>query len=99
LIENQLRFDPSRIAVENRAQILDDAFNLAKSSLLPYAFVFSLSNYLRMHETEFPPWESFLDSISHLSYMLQNTPADKKFKVKVTESNCVVCIKVICDIS
>ena len=82
LISNQLKNDSSKIALLNRAQILDDAFNLARSSMLPYDFVFTLTEYLRHNEYDFSPWAAFLDNISDLSNLLEATPSFEYFQVK-----------------
>merc|ERR1719192_759391 len=46
LIAKQLQRNHTAIHVINRAQILDDAFNLAKSGLLDYEVALSLTSYL-----------------------------------------------------
>ena len=64
----------------NRAQILDDSFNLAKASLLTYDTVFNLINYIQ-NESEYIPWDTFLSGISYILVMLRKTPAYEVFKV------------------
>jgi aminopeptidase N len=82
LIASQLNADSTKISKLNRAQILDDALNLARSSMLPYNFVFTLTQYLRHHENDFSPWESFFDGVAHIFDMLDETPAFTYFKVR-----------------
>jgi len=75
LLSNQLKSNPSSISLLNRAQILDDCLSLAHSGLLPYDFAFSMAEYMRAGETEFAPWQAYLNNLQYVSYMLQLTPA------------------------
>ena len=47
------------IHVVNRAQIMDDALNLAKSGLLEYDTALSVTGYLSK-EVEYIPWKASL---------------------------------------
>ena len=49
--------DHTTIHVINRAQIIDDAFNLARSGLLDYETAQSVMGYLSK-ENEYIPWAS-----------------------------------------
>ena len=51
--------DHLAIHVINRAQIMDDALNLAKSDLLDYETALSVTGYLSK-EVEYVPWASAL---------------------------------------
>ena len=62
LIAEQLQRNHTAIHVINRAQILDDAFNLAKSGLLDYEVALSLTSYLGQ-ETEYIPWKAALSEL------------------------------------
>ena len=57
LIAKQLRKDHQKINVINRAQIIDDAFNLAESDMLEYEKALSVTGYLN-NEIEYIPWKS-----------------------------------------
>ena len=57
LIAKQLRKDHQKINVINRAQIIDDAFNLAESDMLEYEKAISMTEYLN-NEIEYIPWKS-----------------------------------------
>ena len=46
--------NPTAISVINRAQIMDDSFNLANSGQLDYETGFNLTRYLQW-ETEYVP--------------------------------------------
>lgn len=79
LIARQLNDNHRMIHVINRAQILDDAINLAKSGLLGYDTVFNLISYLK-HETEYIPWAAALGGLSYVNKMLKRTSAYGDFK-------------------
>ena len=57
LLSQQLLKDHTAINVINRAQIMDDALNLAKSDLLDYETALSVTGYLSK-EVEYIPWAS-----------------------------------------
>ena len=65
LIAEQLNKDHTSIHVINRAQILDDAFNLAKAGQLDYDTVLGLTSYLAK-ETEYIPWAAALSGLSYI---------------------------------
>lgn len=50
-----LQSNHNRIHVLNRAQIVDDAFNLARAGILDYSQMFDIINYLKK-ETDYFPW-------------------------------------------
>lgn len=66
------------IHVLNRAQIVDDLFNLARSGHLTYDFIFSIVNYIRT-ETHYLPWLSFFNGLSHLNQRVINDPLKRQF--------------------
>lgn len=57
LLSEQLRSDPDRIHLTSRSQLIDDAFDLARTERLGYDVVFELIKYLE-HEVEYVPWAS-----------------------------------------
>ena len=59
MLAKQLLKDHTTIHVINRAQIIDDALNLAKSGLLDYDTALSVTGYLSK-EVEYIPWASAL---------------------------------------
>lgn len=61
--------DMYKIPVSSRAQLVDDAFALAKAGELEYGMVFYLANYL-VQETEFEPWYAAAKSLKHLLRIL-----------------------------
>ena len=60
--------DHTSIHVSNRAQILDDALNLARAKLLDYETALSLTGYLSKEE-EYVPWTAALSGKNN-SYAL-----------------------------
>jgi len=65
--------------VVNRAQIIDDAINLAKSGHLDYQTALSVTGYLSK-EVEYVPWVSALNGLSYINTMLKRTSAYGEFK-------------------
>ena len=57
LIAKQLQRDHQKINVINRAQLIDDAFNLVESDMLDYETALSMTGYLN-NEIEYIPWKS-----------------------------------------
>lgn len=64
-----LNADGAKIDVNNRAQLIDDAFNLALTGRLNYSIVFNLVKYLKK-ETEYAPWAAFQRGIATLKRYL-----------------------------
>lgn len=59
LLTEQLRTDLNRIHLTSRSQLIDDAFDFARTERLGYDVVFDLVQYLE-HELEYVPWASAL---------------------------------------
>ncbi|XP_022165263.1 aminopeptidase N-like [Myzus persicae] len=66
----QLNRTPTDIHVLNRAQLIDDAFNLARSGQLDYSVPLHLSKYLK-NENNTTPWYSAMNGFS---YLLERMP-------------------------
>ena len=79
LIRQQLMKDHTAIHVINRAQILNDALNLAKSDHLDYETALGLTEYLS-NEVEYIPWSAALTGLSYINKMMKRTPAYGDFK-------------------
>lgn len=62
---NQLYRDCSVIHVLNRAQIIDDLFNLAKVNEVNYTLVFSAIQYITK-EVDVVPWYSLKKGLEYL---------------------------------
>jgi len=63
----------------NRAQILDDALNLARAGLLDYTLALSTTAYLAS-EDDFIPWSSALQGFTYLDSMLKRSPGYGEFR-------------------
>lgn len=61
----QLNTTHREIHVLNRAQLIDDSFNLARAGLLDYAIALDLSTYLN-NEDDYIPWYAAMDCLSYV---------------------------------
>nr|XP_046250906.1 aminopeptidase Ey-like [Scatophagus argus] len=68
----QLNTDHQVIPLINRAQLVDDAFNLARAQLVSTTLALRTTSYLSM-ETEYMPWQSALDNLHYYYLMLDRT--------------------------
>lgn len=74
LLKNALaRPNFDNIPVLNRAQLIDDSFNLAKSGERTFDIAFGVLNYLRA-ERDFIPWRTASRSLAYLERMLRGQP-------------------------
>ncbi|KAL7638669.1 UNVERIFIED_CONTAM: hypothetical protein RMT77_011241 [Armadillidium vulgare] len=71
-IINQLKTDPNVIGILNRAQIIDDSFNLARSGKLDYKIPIQIGQYLSQ-ERELVPWLTALNNFEYLRIMFERT--------------------------
>uniref|UniRef100_A0A182VV47 Aminopeptidase n=1 Tax=Anopheles minimus TaxID=112268 RepID=A0A182VV47_9DIPT len=67
------------IGLLNRAQLIDDAMDLAWTGQQNYGIAFAMINYLRQ-ETEYIPWKSALTNLNSLNRILKRTPLYDIFK-------------------
>ncbi|XP_076764198.1 suppressor of ER stress-induced death [Xylocopa sonorina] len=70
------------ISTINRAQLIDDALNLARAGRLDYATALDVTSYLA-HETEYLPWKAALTAMHYLDDMLIKMPSYDKFRAYV----------------
>lgn len=73
LLIEQLNTDYKLISTINRAQILDDIFELARSAVVDYKMAMEATKYLKS-ERDYLPWDTVLMSFSYIDDMLQRTP-------------------------
>jgi len=84
-----------KISVINRAQLIDDALNLARAGKLDYEIAFNITSYLA-HETEYLPWKAAFRALSYLNNMLIKTRGYDKFRVNYCRSRIIdICEKQI----
>ncbi|XP_068595934.1 aminopeptidase Ey-like [Brachionichthys hirsutus] len=69
---SQLHSDHQVLPLINRAQLVDDAFNLARAQLISTTLALRTTSYLPM-ETEYMPWQSALDNLHYYDLMLDRT--------------------------
>ncbi|CAK1599088.1 unnamed protein product [Parnassius mnemosyne] len=68
----------------NRAQIVDDAFNLARNGRLNYVHAFEISRYL-VAETDYIAWASANSALSYLEVVLSGSEAYDLFRTYMLE--------------
>ncbi|CAL4065712.1 unnamed protein product [Meganyctiphanes norvegica] len=73
LICLQLHENHKAIDVTNRAQIIDDALNLARADLLPYGSALKVTSYLKF-EHHYVPWKAAVNGFTYVMDMLMHTP-------------------------
>ncbi|KAJ6643780.1 Aminopeptidase N [Pseudolycoriella hygida] len=80
LNEGNFKFIP----VMNRAQLIDDAFNLARANKLSYRIPFRLIEYLK-NETDYIPWMTTLNALSHINRFYVTSENYELFKDYLTK--------------
>ena len=80
MLIKQLEDDHLSIHVINRAQIIDDALNLARAGLLDYQLALGVTKYLS-NEREYIPWAAAMNGLNYLDSMLERSEAYGEFKV------------------
>ncbi len=73
-----------RIPVENRAQLIDDAFNMARSGDLDQVTALGLTEYLDV-EKEYLPWDATLAVMAYIRDMFSRYPGYGPLEVKIYE--------------
>lgn len=73
-----------------RAQLIDDAFNLAKASLLSYSEALSLTTYAIEGEESKPVWDTILTNMGFLKTNLASTAGYTRFQVRYLFENSVL---------
>lgn len=66
--------------IKNRAQLLNDAFNLASVGHTDYSVAMNVSKYLRQ-ETEYLPWKTVFMNLDYIYEMFVRSQHFDKFKV------------------
>ncbi|XP_028439977.1 aminopeptidase N isoform X1 [Perca flavescens] len=69
---NCLMADHKLIPVINRAQLVDDAFNLARAKIIPTVWALNTTKYLNK-ETEYMPWKSALNNLDFFYLMFDRS--------------------------
>lgn len=71
------------IPVLNRAQLIDDAFNLARANKLSYRIPFRLTAYLQ-NETDAIPWMAAMNALAHINRLYVTSESYGLFQVTIT---------------
>lgn len=82
LISDQLIADHSQISIINRAQLLDDTFNLAKLDIVSYKQALDLTLYLK-YEAEYVPWHAVVNELDYLDTMFYREELYPDWKVSI----------------
>nr|BAG82599.1 aminopeptidase N [Gloydius brevicaudus] len=84
---NQLNKDLQEIPVLNRAQIIDDAFNLARAKHVGTDLALNTTRYLGL-EREYLPWDTALDNLDYFRLMFDRSevygPMQRYIRKQVT---------------
>jgi aminopeptidase N len=70
----------SEISQANRAQLMDDAMNLARADILDYSVAMDLTKYLK-HEADYVPWKTAISNLFYIDSMLIRMPDYHLMKV------------------
>lgn len=73
------------IHVLNRAQLIDDAFNLAATSRLNYSIALDVASYLYQEE-DLIPWIPAFTGLLKIHKILVNTKYHENFKVRLKKN-------------
>uniref|UniRef100_A0A8C1QCN9 Aminopeptidase n=1 Tax=Cyprinus carpio TaxID=7962 RepID=A0A8C1QCN9_CYPCA len=79
---NVLQASRQSIPVINRAQLIDDAFNLAKAGIIETTLALRTTLFLNS-ETEYMPWEAALDNLDYFYLMFDRTEVYGHMQVKI----------------
>lgn len=85
LLSDQLVADHNRISTFNRAQLLDDAFNLALLGRISYADALTLTLYMAQ-EKAYSPWHAVLPELKYVDSMFRYNAAYGEWKVRSRSS-------------
>lgn len=80
LLAAQLQKDFGVIHLASRSQLIDDAFDFARTERLGYDVVFDLIKYLE-HEVEYVPWASSFRGLTHVDRLFAGSAGYDQFTV------------------
>lgn len=70
-----------KIPTISRAQLIDDALNLARSGELSYEIALNFLGYM-IHERDYLPWRTLVNNFALIDTMLEGHPDYHKFNVR-----------------
>ncbi|XP_046982888.1 aminopeptidase N-like isoform X1 [Schistocerca americana] len=90
LLVQQLATNPLMLPAATRAQLISDAFSLARAGTLPYGITLNLTRYLRDSRVELNPvpWQAFLEDTQFLEdglYVTRTYSSLKRYVQSVLE--------------
>ncbi|XP_050432744.1 uncharacterized protein LOC126840826 [Adelges cooleyi] len=91
LIE-QLKNAPEVLHVLNRAQLVDDSFNLARAGRLNYTVPLELTNYLDK-ENDVIPWYSVMNSFNYILDRMRRSPLYSEIENYVSDKALIIFTK------
>lgn len=77
----------TKLSPITRAQLIDDALNLARVGLLPYDVALNLTLYLR-REVDYIPWQTTFRNLNFLNTMMRTSDHYQMFNVRICEIYC-----------
>lgn len=86
-MREQLENNHKNISTKNRAQLIDDAFELAEVGILSYDFPMQLIKYLPIKEHEYTPWAAALRSLDEVGHILETTKHYQNYRVRFSILN------------
>ncbi|KAK6184963.1 hypothetical protein SNE40_007302 [Patella caerulea] len=78
----QLNTNHTVIHTLNRAQIINDAENMAKAGLLDTSIALQTLDFLK-NETDYPAWRAFARGMGYVDHMLERTDIYDSFSIKM----------------
>ncbi|KAJ8921492.1 hypothetical protein NQ315_003110 [Exocentrus adspersus] len=91
-----LKTERSSFQELQRAQLIDDIFNIARVGEIDYTMVFQLTEYL-VNETEYSPWYSAFNAFDYLLGKMGNEDIETNLKVRTYVLNLMEHLVVISD--
>jgi len=73
LLGEQLKNSHEKFSSSDRANMIDDAFELARTGMIPYDVALDLTQYFNK-EQNYAPWYTLMESLGYISSMLEGRP-------------------------
>ncbi|CAG2055037.1 unnamed protein product [Timema podura] len=69
------------LPLATKAQLLDDALNLARAGHLEYPVALNLTRYLALKERNYVPWVTAMENLGHLRLLLRDSRSYMSFQM------------------
>lgn len=93
LLAAQLDEDFERIHLTSRSQLIDDAFDFARSERQGYDVAFDLIKHLE-HEVEYVPWASALRGLTLVDRLFSGSDSYDRFTVSI-QLHVFICLRIL----